>query len=225
MSTKYTLPSDLKKQGYTELMYCVLKNDLKAVKEIISKDTINANNDIGETVLHIACIISSSNIKIVELLLKNGADPNAKTNFNERPLHYASKTSTNTISIAIVEALLRSGADPNAKSMDDWAPLHTASSYSDDTRTVPIAIVKLLLRSGADPNVKGQFDWTPLHCALGYVNRASTRSIETVKLLLRSGATPIDKETQILKLEIDIESLVEANEKLRQKILLLEDED
>ena len=41
-------------------------------------------------------------------------------------------------------------------------------------------------------------------------------------LLFRFGAEPIDEKTQILKLEIDIESFVKTNKDLKQRIKMLE---
>ena len=168
--------------GFTQLMLCVLNNDLDTSSKYLKE--INAKNSIGWTALHIACRNSKtfSSEEMVKFLLEKGADPNVKDNFNSVPLHSASAVSNEDSSLATVE---------------------------------------LLLKNGADPNVKGQFDWTPLHCASIFV----TSSLETVKLLLQYNASPIDTKTQILKLEIDIESLVEENKRLQQKILLLENEE
>ena len=244
--------------GFTQLMLCVLNNDLKNASSYIFE--IDVKNSEGWTALHISCRNSAtfSSEEMVEFLLKNGADPNASSSVGWTPLHLASAHSNSDSSLKTVDALLRSGADSNAKNNYGWTPLHTASSsYSNDTRTISIATVDLLLRKGADPNAKDDKGWTPLHFLLSYsgdllaivelllrsgadpnakTDRDSTPLYfasqystyvlfpEIVDLLFRYGATPIDKRTQILKLEVDIESLVEENEKLQQKILLLENE-
>ena len=134
----------------------------------------------------------------------------------------ASRYSNEDSSLTTVELLLRNGADPNAKDNCGWTPLHEASRYCACTSS--LETVELLLRNGADPNAKDSDGWTPLYCASRSRYFNSDNSLETVKLLLQYNATPIDIETQILKLEIDIESLVEANKRLKQRIKILEDE-
>ena len=142
-------------------------------------------------------------------------DINAKNSKGDTILHLVcnSASITKDVSLEIVEFLLKHGADPNAKNEHDWTPLHYTSFHSDDAD-----IAELLLKHGADPNAKNDIDWTPLHCAIIF------KVPEIVKLLLQNGATPIDKRTEILKLEVDIKSLVEENEKLERRILLLESE-
>jgi len=243
---------------FTQLMLCVLNNDLETASSYIFE--INDKNSEGWTALHIACRNSKtfSSEEMVYFLLRNGADSNAKANYGWTPLHYASKYSNSDSSLATVEALLRNGADSNAKDdYDDVTPLHVASKNSAEGSTSSLTTVDLLLKNGADPNAKDYDDETPLHIAsrdsnytssletialllkngadpnmkakynytpLRFALLSSISPIATVKLFLRYGATPINEETQILKLEIDIESFVEANEKLRQHILMLEDE-
>jgi len=170
--------------GFTQLMLCVLNNDLENASKYLSE--INAKDNIGWTALHLACrnLKTFSSNEMVKFLLKNGADPNARAG--------------NT----------------------DWTPLHYVSMYSADDS---LATVEVLLKNGADPNAETIIGWKPLHFVLRYSN--STNFLEITKLLLRYSATPIDELTQILKLEIDIESFIEANEKLRNTILSLENEE
>ena len=67
--------------------------------------------DYGYTDLHNAVYISAS---LVEELLDNGADVNAKANDGSTPLHLAVEHNF----LAVVALLLEYGADINAK--DDW---------------------------------------------------------------------------------------------------------
>ena len=190
----------------------------------------NASASTGQTPLHWASEYSNSDssLETVEALLKNGADPNAQDNDGQTPLHSASylytasRYSGNTIiPLKIVEALLRSGAKPNIKHNGGWTPLHYVSAHSIEDSS--LKIVDVLLKNGADPNVKDNNNKTPLHYLLLYVNKNT--SMEIVKLLLRYNATPINELTTKLKLEIDIENLVEENKKLRSNILSLESEE
>jgi len=211
-----------KATDFTQLMLCVLKNDLENAPHYLFE--INAKNSEGWTALHIACRNSRtfSSEDMVDFLLKNGADPNAKENGGLTPLHLASIYSNSDSSLETVELLLRSNADPNVKACYNYTPLHLASRHSNDTSS--LATVEALLRSGADPNAKDNCGWTPLHFASIYSCYNNIISLATVKLLLRYNATPIDDPHIMLKLEIDIERFVEENEKLERRILLLENE-
>ena len=61
-----------------------------------------------------------------EVLLKNGADVNAKNKDGDTPLHHAARNSNyNT-----VEVLLKNGADVNAKNKNGDTPLHWAEKES-----------------------------------------------------------------------------------------------
>ena len=60
---------------------------------------------------------------MVEVLLRNGADVNAKVANGWTSLHMASRKGNN----AMVELLLTKGADVNAKRTDGGTPLHEAS--------------------------------------------------------------------------------------------------
>ena len=219
----------IKATGFTQLMLCVLNNDLDNAKHYLLE--INVQNSEGWTALHITCRNSKtfSSIEMVEFLLRNDADPNASTNDGYTPLHYASNYSNDTSSLATVEALLRNGANPNAKNNDGWTPLHWAVKYSNRASTISLATVEVLLKNGADPNARTSSDWTPLSIALYFSNKTEYSificSLATVKLLLQYNATPVNTATQIIKLEINIENLVEENEKLKRRIETLESEE
>jgi ankyrin repeat protein len=57
---------------------------------IFAKAEVNAKNDDGEeTPLHIA--VYKGNVEAIELLLKNGANPNARMTDGTRPMDIAEK--------------------------------------------------------------------------------------------------------------------------------------
>src|SRR3989344_1996982 len=120
----YKCSPDVTATGFTQLMLCVLNDDLENVSKYLSE--INAKNSEGWTALHIACRNSAnfSSDEMIDFLLKNGADPNAKNNKGWTPLHMASRYSTNGSSLATVELLIRNGADLNAKTKDNHTSLH-----------------------------------------------------------------------------------------------------
>lgn len=97
----------------------------------------------------LALAIITGNIEIIELLLANGADVNAKMEGDITPL---------IISIfqenkRIVELLLANGADVNTKMDGDITPLNSTplhSAYAVGNKE----IIGLLIASGADVNAK-----------------------------------------------------------------------
>jgi len=207
---KYTLKSIAKKELEDPSKYLL---------------NINAKNNKGFTALHTACMNQTTPIEKIEFLLENGADPNARaesTSAGWTPLHMASRFSGGADSLAVIELLLKNGADPNARAFSTgWTPLHMASRESGKNS---LKVIKLLLRNNADPNASNIDDWTPLHMV--QINSTSTNSLEIFELLLRNGATPINRKTQIVKLEMDINNLMQDNEELKRRIEILElDED
>lgn len=100
---------------------------------------------VGETPLHVAA--RESSVQVAEILLRNGADPNARTCAEERglsPLHCAAAPGGDTRR-SIMQVLLRAGADVNATSGDGLTtPLRLSCMNA------AAGCVEELLRWGAD---------------------------------------------------------------------------
>lgn len=116
---------------------------------------VNYVNTKKETALLIACYYGKT--KIVELLLKHGADPNLTQDMS--PLGMA-------ISFGNAETLrllLENGVDYNVTWDGGITPLHRAV-FSNSKKAV-----KYLIRHGANPNVTTTVGWDPLAmaCNLG----------------------------------------------------------
>lgn len=94
----------------------------------------------GMTPLHAAA--SNGNIESVEVLLRLGANIEARDDNGNTPLHSAAHFSH---SHAVVEVLLRAGADIEARNGKGLTPLLVAEDHSHD----PL-MVEVLLRAGAD---------------------------------------------------------------------------
>ena len=117
---------------------------------------VNCRNVNGCTPLHIA--IMNQNTNLVKVLLKYGADPNAKeyNDIGEKtPLHYA--VEKNNYELAIM--LLDNGANPTLGDKRGLTVLHYAARFGF------IEIVKLLLKYGADINLRDSNGFNAAHWA------------------------------------------------------------
>ena len=132
------------------------------------------------------------NIKLIELLIKNGADlnnQNAQTDGDKTPL----MISVYNNYLNLVKYLVEQGASINQKSDSvGETALHIAgNTYRDESeRATSFKIVKLLMEKGADPNIIHGVEYdnptTPLHCFCG----AESSNIEIIKYLVENGTDP-----------------------------------
>ncbi len=109
--------------------------------------------------------------RIAMVLLRHGADPNAKRSSGVTPLMSVRDP-------GVVRELLTRGADPHARDGDGNTPLVWATVYGE------AEVSALLLDAGAEANVRGAQGITPLILAASDGNEA------LVKLLLEHGADP-----------------------------------
>ena len=111
----------------------------------IRKDIMFFKN---QTPLMIACKYGA--IKNAEILLKNGAGPNAEDGHKNSPLFYAYLAVDNAYNVVekLMTLLLSSGADINHQNMNGSSLLISAAS------TNRYKIVEFLIKNGADPYIK-----------------------------------------------------------------------
>jgi ankyrin repeat protein len=125
------------------------------------------------TSLHAASRMN--HLKIVESLLRHGADVNAPGMWGRTPLLFASSRGH----LEVVRWLLEHDADVNAKDQSrDWTSLHLAAYYGH------LEIVQTLLEHNADTAARDKSGSTPLHQASG------CERVDIVRLLLNNGAGP-----------------------------------
>jgi hypothetical protein len=166
---------------FDQLLEAILRDDNKLVSNLLKENPflakftatdekffqvpINHWFYVGDTGLHLAA--AGHQPLITELLLKHGADPNARSNRRRSsPLHYASDGSVNDPSwdpnrqIKTMSFLLKAGADIHAADKNGATPLHRA------VRTRSAAAVKYLLDAGSDPGARNKSGSTPFHLAV-----------------------------------------------------------
>jgi ankyrin repeat protein len=106
------------------------------------------------TPLHYAAM--EGHAEVVQLLLANQADVNARDSTGSTALHYAAFRDHGEI----VELLLAKGAQVDARDNEGMTPLHEAAIF-DNT-----AVAELLLSGGANVNAINKKGKTPLHVKL-----------------------------------------------------------
>jgi ankyrin repeat protein len=90
---------------------------------------VNARDNYNSTPLHCATETKYSQLEIVEILLKHGADPNATNIISQStPLHYAAGHGDSKI----LKCLVLSGGDINVQNLRGWTPKDLLGKYRVD---------------------------------------------------------------------------------------------
>ena len=118
-------------------------------------------------------------VESVTACLAAGADPMARDDDEETPLHKAAKSNGNP---AVIETLLKAGANPNARDQYKNTPLHRAAMFNEN-----LAVIKALIKAGANLKARDQyFKNTPLHWAAMFNENPAV-----IEVLLAAGANPM----------------------------------
>jgi ankyrin repeat protein len=144
----------------TPLMAAVRGRHLDVVKLLLDhKADPNIESPEGRNTRALSLAIGSgennADFAIVELLLKNGADPKGDD----------VRQAVIQNNVDLVRLLAKRGADLDAKSTEPagWTPLHFAVGRS-------LMMTRTLLELGAPPNAADAEGKTPLHWVIGYFN-------------------------------------------------------
>lgn len=122
------------------------------------KADVNLGDNRGTTPLGEAA--SRGLPEVVEILLNNGAEMDAKGYLGKTPLSWAALAgSTNVVNI-----LLARHADANSRDDEGKTPLHSSAIWGH------VDVAELLITNGADINAKDIQGQTPLVTARGYGN-------------------------------------------------------
>jgi ankyrin repeat protein len=159
-------------------------NKLKALLKDNPSLISSKDPEHGYTPLH-TVVIAGGITAVVEFLLANKADVNAKDDHGWTPLRYA----VNLGDRGVAELLLSHHADIDARDDHDGTALHVVAW------SAPEGMVEFLLANKADVNAKDDMGRTPLHYAAAY------GKAETVQELLdhkadvnakdKNGMTPL----------------------------------
>lgn len=151
--------SDIEEELFEAIFFCNVERFIQLMQSygidvnarFVIFDRINK-----PTLLHLAarrCHIDSDCIDILKYLLSHGADPNAKDNKHQTPLHYAADNGC----YEAVKWLVKHGADINATDDVNRTPLHYA------VENVNVEVVKYLILKRANTIAQDNSGFTPLH--------------------------------------------------------------
>eukprot|EP00058_Branchiostoma_floridae_P021213 XP_002606703.1 hypothetical protein BRAFLDRAFT_72529 [Branchiostoma floridae] len=119
----------------------VEEGDVQTVREGLEAGVdVYARRDSWEyqTSLHVASVCGQT--EVAELLIKNGANLEARNLVYQVPLHVASRYGQTEVA----ELLIKNGADLEARNSEYQTSLHVASSYGQTE------VSELLIKNGAD---------------------------------------------------------------------------
>ena len=160
--------------------------DIKFAKHMLDSGAnanaidVNVIDVYEQSPLHWA-VMTYRNVEMTKLLLRHGANPNARDSEDETPLHFVVRVRDAAKNpVAVIKLLLKSGADIDAISTSGQTPLYWAIV----ARNTDAA--EFLLNQGANPNIGDSKGETPLYWAL----RKGLK--DTAKLLILRGADSAD---------------------------------
>jgi N-acyl-D-amino-acid deacylase len=154
----------------TALAEAIRDGDLKAVRAQFDAGVdVNARDADDNTPLLLAAVYAGT--ECVDLLIRQGADVNAKNKLGTTPLHRAATNYEKA------KLLIDARADVKVKTGSGRTPLTLAARKAGNSKTV-----KLLLDKGADAKERNPRGVTPIQVA------AACGDLDTVKLLVDAGA-------------------------------------
>jgi hypothetical protein len=149
------------------------RGDLEKVKALLKDNPALVFSKANEPLLYTATPLgyaaSYGRTDVVEFLLSNKAEVNARDINGQTPLFYAALQGHEDV----VQVLLAHGADVDAKDKNGQTPLYNAVSHRD--------VVEVLLAHGADVNNKARDGQTPLHYAVGFAGMDVVQVMLTYK--------------------------------------------
>uniref|UniRef100_K7G7Y2 Ankyrin repeat and LEM domain containing 1 n=1 Tax=Pelodiscus sinensis TaxID=13735 RepID=K7G7Y2_PELSI len=109
--------------------------------------------------------------RLVETLLKQGADPNLVLPEGIAAIHLAAGKERES-GVRCLKLILQYGGNPNARSVEGLTPLHVAASWGC------YKCLKLLLRNGGDPHLEDQDGNRAIDLALEQGNKMCVQTLQ-----------------------------------------------
>ena len=155
---------------FSKLHQIVLGHDSSGLAEALTHHTILADINVGDSegMTPLMWAARRGDSIIVDLLLKNGADPN----ICDQNSHSALLNATRLLSIPCIKLLLQAGADPAQIDNQGFNVLHYMAMYSIDGD-----IPQCLIDAGADINGRTIENRTPIFCAIYRGKFSSARAL------------------------------------------------
>lgn len=162
--------------GAQDVLAASAEGNAAKVRAILRRqpELANARDPGGMTALHLA--VRHGRVPVADVLLKNGADPNARNSRGLVPLHLTAYSPSPTEPMELAALLIAHKADVNAASRRGYTPLHLAIFMDRE----PLA--RFLLDHGANPNARNEAG----HTALQFAERV--RNDKLIKVLREHGA-------------------------------------
>ncbi|OQX19579.1 MAG: hypothetical protein BWK76_03970 [Desulfobulbaceae bacterium A2] len=178
----------------TPLVYAIKQNDSKAFNSLLETEDFEIKDGVGATPLSVA--VDEVNYKFTKELLEKGANPNARSDFADRPIIYEAAASvcyprfnrSKDTAREIVKLLIKYGADVNARAIGGGTAILWAAGCGDSTLTT------ILIDNGANVNIVSKEGLPPLHQAIHESRRS--KSYETIEALITGGANPHVKDSE-----------------------------
>jgi len=195
----------VREYNQTPLKLAAANGDAVLVERLLTCGAdANQMRNISDTALHAAVVHcndigNETFVKIVQMLLRSGAEANALNGRGETPLRLVCRRTDDAVNIPIVQTLLEHGADPNicdpffvdlALWSHEWhdnvLPLSSAAFCSSSELTM------LLVEFGARLDHRDNFGRTALHFAIDNDDARRSKSVKkdtsTLEVLLSAGA-------------------------------------
>merc|ERR1712181_30632 len=114
---------------------------VKVILEAGSEDQVQKRTTTKDTPLHLAASVNSD-VDVIKLLVKFGADIVALNQWLETPLHGAAWENSN---VAVIKTLIMLGASLNARASSGRTPLHRAAAHNPS-----VDVIRVLIKCRAD---------------------------------------------------------------------------